>query len=82
MRPFYSPQRGQMIVDAKCACGHAEREHGSALRTSGEDTIRLNHDGSCCGGEGCDCTCFTWAGWITVDEAGSKVRSRQPVCVH
>ena len=64
MKPFYSKSRGKLVVDARCTCGHAESKHGSVLRASGDEKIRLPNAGGCCSGH-CDCDNFTWAGWIT-----------------
>ena len=63
MKPFYSPARGEVIVDAKCECGHSEHDHGSVLKDSHGVKIKLKHDGGCCCAH-CDCRQFRWAGWI------------------
>ena len=61
---FFSNELNDYVVDALCACGHLERDHGSQLKPAGHKKVRLPHDGSCCVGR-CPCPKFRWVRWVT-----------------
>lgn len=80
MKPFFSNQLNCIVVGEKCECGHAKSEHGSQIKSQLEALIRLPQEGNCCENH-CVCQQYTWAGWITENEAVDHlIQSRmQPV---
>lgn len=76
MKPFFSNQLNCVVVDEKCECGHSKSEHGSQSRAKNGEFLRLPHEGSCCG-DLCACSQYTWAGWITEEEATETILARR-----
>lgn len=73
IKPFFSRQLQDYVVDEMCECGHLKSDHGSLNRRINDRVVRLSRDeGSCCKGK-CKCPHFTWERWVTADEAADLV---------
>lgn len=78
LRPFFSRQLKDFVVDEMCECGHAKSEHGSSSTNMDGQIVRLSRDeGSCCSGQ-CACPRFTWARYITETEAVQQALYERP----
>lgn len=76
--PFYHARLNDWVVDGMCKCGHLHSEHGSLLIPvpGAENSIRIEHDGSCCE-EFCTCEQFTWQRFVTAEEFALLIRAKR-----
>jgi len=80
MKAFFSRQLDAFVVNEMCECGHLKTDHGSKLHRRQTTMIREPNGGNCCSSD-CACDRFTFARFVTADEAARLVLDQRPVLV-
>lgn len=65
MKPFRT-RDGRVIVDQRCQCGHRFTRHGHRQANLPDVVVPVSHHGPCLE-SGCNCTRFTFAGFVFED---------------